>query len=220
MEQELALFPLDTVLFPGMPLTLHIFEDRYKLMVNECLQEERPFGVVLIREGVEALGPLADPYRIGCSARIMKAERLEGGRMNILVVGQERFRVLSLQEDGPYLTGMVESFPLALEGARDASRASRHLRPWIEEYLTLLGQAGDVEFDPDGLPDDPQALAFLAATILQVPNPQKQDLLSAPGAVSLLTDMRSIFRRELPVLRILLEQEELLPEEPEPFSLN
>ena len=54
---ELPLFPLNTVLFPGMPLGLHIFEDRYKLMIGQCVQERRPFGVVLIRSGQEALGP-------------------------------------------------------------------------------------------------------------------------------------------------------------------
>ena len=77
---ELPLFPLNTVLFPGMPLTLHIFEDRYKLMIGKCIQERQPFGVVLIRRGLEALGPVADTHSVGCMAFIRQVERLEQGR--------------------------------------------------------------------------------------------------------------------------------------------
>ena len=84
---ELPLFPLNTVLFPGMPLPLHIFEDRYKQMINNCLEEKEPFGVVLIRNGKEALGPLAQPHSIGCTARIVEVQKLSDGRMNITSVG-------------------------------------------------------------------------------------------------------------------------------------
>src|SRR5512147_2655499 len=90
---ELPLFPLNTVLFPGMPISLHIFEPRYKLMIEQCIQIAQPFGVVLIREGVEALGPSAEPHQIGCSAQITQVERLEDGRMNIVAVGVERFQI-------------------------------------------------------------------------------------------------------------------------------
>ncbi len=76
---EIPLFPLNTVLFPGTPIHLHIFEERYKQMINLCLQEQRPFGVVLIRNGMEALGPLAEPFHIGCTAEIAHVERLEDG---------------------------------------------------------------------------------------------------------------------------------------------
>ena len=60
---ELPLFPLNTVLFPGMPLNLHIFEERYKRMMQACIESSKPFGVVLIKQGLEAHGPLADPFR-------------------------------------------------------------------------------------------------------------------------------------------------------------
>ena len=96
---ELPIFPLNTVLFPGMPLSLHIFEDRYKLMIGKCLQERRAFGVVLIRQGAEALGPLAEPNKIGCTAFISQVERLHQGRMNIGVIGQRRFRIISLDTE-------------------------------------------------------------------------------------------------------------------------
>ena len=80
---KLPLFPLRTVLFPGMPLALHIFEDRYKEMMRRCIERSSPFGVVLIKHGDE-VGPAAEPYAIGCTARVVQVEPLPEGRMNLL----------------------------------------------------------------------------------------------------------------------------------------
>jgi Lon protease-like protein len=93
---ELPLFPLNTVLFPGMPLPLRIFEERYKLMIRFCIENNQPFGVVLIRQGLEALGRLAEPYEIGCTARIIEVEPLAKGQMNISTLGEKRFRICQL----------------------------------------------------------------------------------------------------------------------------
>ena len=109
---DLALFPLNTVLFPGMPLQLHIFEPRYQTMIRHCLDHQQPFGVVLIHQGLEAYGPLAKPVQMGCAARIINTTPLEDGRMNLTAVGDERFRILKLNYDLPYLVGEVESVPL------------------------------------------------------------------------------------------------------------
>ena len=83
---NLPLFPLNTVLFPGMVLPLHIFEERYKLMMNRCLEQERPFGVVLIREGAE-VGEQAVPYDVGTTSVIAGVTRYDDGRMNIVSLG-------------------------------------------------------------------------------------------------------------------------------------
>ena len=104
---DLPLFPLNTVLFPGAELPLHIFEPRYRLMISRCVDEERPFGVVLIRSGPE-VGGTAEPRRIGVTARITQVERLADGRLNIVSVGQDRFRILDTFSDLPYLTGAIE----------------------------------------------------------------------------------------------------------------
>ena len=220
MVHELPLFPLNTVLFPGMPLTVHIFEERYKALIGDCMKSNRQFGVVLIRDGMEALGPVAEPHLVGCTAEIAQVQPLLGGRMNILVIGGERFRIVSLRRGGAYLQGTVESFPLDMLLGAAAHDATRRLRPWVEEYLALLSEAGDVDFDADKLPNDPEGLAYLAATVLQVPNLQKQELLATPGAVGLLSGMRDIYRRELPVLRLLLQDRDEAPLGVEPFSLN
>src|SRR5919206_5035298 len=107
MERELPLFPLHVVLFPGMRLPLHIFEDRYKLMIGTCMVTDETFGVALIRSGQEVGGP-AEVFRVGTTARIASMERLPQGRMNLVVVGGERFRIVERLQTQPYLLGSVE----------------------------------------------------------------------------------------------------------------
>lgn len=221
MATYLPLFPLNTVLFPGMPITLHVFEERYKQMINRCVQNHELFGVVLIREGIEALGPLAEPHLIGCTAQIAHLQPLNDGQMNLLAIGQERFRIIHLYRDQPYLTGRIERYPLDTSNEAQTTQASRHLRPWVEQYLALLGQAGDVELDIDRLPADPLMLGYLAATILQVPPKFKQSLLASAHLTNLLSDVRQLYQRELPLLRMMLQTNiEPLDENPAPFSLN
>lgn len=89
----IALFPLHTVLFPGGPLPLRIFETRYTDMVRRCMREQQPFGVVLIQEGDEA-GPVATTATIGCSVRIADFYTLKDGLLGISCVGERKFRVL------------------------------------------------------------------------------------------------------------------------------
>lgn len=200
---KLALFPLHTVLFPGMPLPLHIFEPRYQEMIETCLSHQTPFGVVLIRSGPEVGGP-AEPHAIGTSASISRVERLPDGKMNIEVVGQERIKILELQRDDAYLTGTVENYPLA--GAEDppAHESARALTPWLGRYLTLLGEAAGTPFDKKHLPNNPTSLAYLAAIVVQIPLEEKQKLLSLPTAVELLDCERAIYRREVSLVRTIL----------------
>ena len=215
---ELPLFPLNTVLFPGMPLTLHIFEERYKRMMRTCLRTREPFGVVLIRHGEEAFGPLADPHHIGTTARILETEPLRNGKMNIVALGQKRFRILDLDFSRPYLVGKVEFYPLANGDGYALEKTGRRLRPWVERYMHILTEVNDVELNPDHLPNDPMVLGYLAAVLLQIPPEQKQALLAAERALDLLTDMYNIYRREVPLLRAMLNED--LRETAGSFSVN
>ena len=203
MPFKLPLFPLNTVLFPGMPLTLHIFEERYKRMIADCLEPRQPFGVVLIRHGKEALGALADPFRIGCTARILDVQPLADGRMNIVALGQKRFRILELQRDKPYLVGWVELFPLEETQRPLLERTGQRLRPWVKRYMEILTRLSDVNLDPQHLPNDPLVLAYLAAVLLHIPPDKKQELLSTERAVDLLTDMYKLYRREVALLQAM-----------------
>src|SRR5712692_10962431 len=112
-ERVLPLFPLEqVVLFPGMSLPLHIFEERYKVMIGACQVTDRLFGVLLIKSGSEVGAP-AQPERVGCTARMLRIDRLPDGRMTILTIGEQRFRL-----QGParmmseaYLIGDVRLLP-------------------------------------------------------------------------------------------------------------
>ncbi len=200
---ELPLFPLNTVLFPGMPLPLHIFEPRYREMVRVCLEEQRPFGVVLIRDGVAEGGPVADPHDVGCVAEIIEVQRLEDGRLLLMTIGQERFRILSLNHDHAYLTGSVEAMPFAHEDPAILGKARERLRPLLLEYLQILADAGQVEFDPAQLPDDPEDILYLAAAVLQVEAEQKQHFLESQQASAVLRQLTAVYNRELGYLRLM-----------------
>ena len=208
---DLALFPLDTVLFPGMPLHLHIFEPRYRIMIRHCLDSNQPFGVVLIHQGLEAYGPLATPVQMGCAARIIKTSPLKEGRMNLTAVGDERFRILKLNYEKPYLVGEVESVPLEKPSSIEIARGARQLAPWISQYLRLVNQV-DPDHVPDlggiDLPEDPLVLLYLAASILHVPAMEKQPLLEVTYANELLAQVVRLYRRETAVLRKELGEEE------------
>ena len=215
---ELPLFPLDTVLFPGMPLQLHVFEDRYKRMIRKCLAGRKPFGVVLIRHGREAIGPLAEPYDIGCTARILEVRPLSEGRMNIVALGQKRFRIFSIRAENSYLVGEVDDYPLRGTLSRGLSDAGRRLFPWVKRYMQILTEASDMNLDPSHLPSDPLVLAYLAAVLLQIPAEQKQKLLALEDARTFLENINELYRREVALLRVLLAREIL--ENIGQFSLN
>lgn len=130
---EIPLFPLNTVLFPGNTMPLHIFEDRYKLMIGECLAEKRPFGVILIRKGREVGGP-AEPCEVGTTVRIIDSQELDDGKLNITCLGLQRFRVLGIRRREPYLVGDVEMLD------SDAAAAGRE--PAEAPLTELAAQAG------------------------------------------------------------------------------
>ncbi|HEV2742354.1 MAG TPA: LON peptidase substrate-binding domain-containing protein, partial [Rubrobacter sp.] len=100
---DIPLFPLNVVLMPGAPLPLHIFEDRYKQMVDECLQQESEFGMVFADE--------SGTRKVGCTAKIVElVERYDDGRMLILVEGSRRFRLNNVLTGKPYYVGEIEFF--------------------------------------------------------------------------------------------------------------
>ena len=214
---KLPIFPLHTVLFPGMALPLHIFEPRYRLMVEECLATGDPFGVVLISSGRE-VGEPAVPHAVGTTARVSGAERLPDGRLNIEIVGQQRFQILSLHDDQSYLTGTVEEYPLVGARERQARRSARALLPWLSRYLNLLGEKAETKFDRSELPRDPASIGYLAGIVLQIPMPEKQRLLALATATELLEQERSIYRRETALLRAILNAD--LPSATTRFSPN
>ena len=209
---EMPLFPLNVVLFPGMVLPLHVFEPRYREMINHCIEEEKPFGVVLIDEGQEVGGPAAPrlvgtaaPRLVGTAARITRVDRLDGGRMNITTVGTRRFRIMELDSSRAYLTAKVRQYPVANGSTRLAEQLARDLRPKVLEYVELLSEASKTELRLDRLPEDATTLALLVAIALQVDNEEKQALLEMSHVPEMLARERYLLSLETMLLRHMVQ---------------
>jgi Lon protease-like protein len=201
MGVEIPLFPLSVVLFPHMPLPLHIFEERYRQMMRDCEDEGTSFGVVAIREGVEAMGP-ATPHPVGTLAQLRKVERLEDGRYNLLVVGASRFRIVGVSTHRPYLVGEVEYLQDGDGGGEANAELCHQVGVAFRGYAGTLRQLAGQEAASIELPDDPELLSYLVAATLQVEIARKQELLEMDGAGDRLRGCLALLRREA----VLLDQ--------------
>jgi Lon protease-like protein len=218
-QKELPLFPLHTVLFPGMMLPLHIFEERYKLMISECVRDSQPFGVVLLRSGQES-GRNATIYDTGTTAHITQVEQLGDGRMNIATLGHSRFRIQSTHNKKPYMTGLIHEFPLLDTENAEAKQIAALISPMLQEYLDIIAKLGNVELEMSTLPEDPSTLAYLTAIVMRAPMQDKQRLLDIPDLPTMLQVERRILRREVQILKMLIEQGPRWRDDPNPFSAN
>ena len=108
MDSNLRLFPLNTVLFPGMTIPLSIFQERYRKLITECINNEEPFGVLLLRNGLDTDEKNEDLYSIGCTARITDSLPQQDGTILISSRGEKRFRLLELMQKEPFLIGKVD----------------------------------------------------------------------------------------------------------------
>jgi Lon protease-like protein len=202
----IPIFPLHTVLFPGMPIRLQVFEDRYLEMIQICLDQDLPFGVALIKEGLEALGPLPVPYEMGCLTMIQRINHQDDGRLNLVGQGTERIEILDVLRDRPYLQAVIKKRPLIGINSAEAVRAAQHLQPLLARYMVELAAIKDREVDPPDLPSHPQRLAYLACSLLQIPSDEKQLLLAEENANQLLTRLLKTLRLEIPLLRMTRER--------------
>ena len=197
--ERLPLFPLRTVLFPGMPFPLRVFEERYKLMIGRCLEERAPFGVVLIRSG-EEVGGAAEPHEFGTTARIARVQRLEEGRLNLIALGERRFRIALLDDSEPYLVGDV-SYPESEDGDTPEAEEEAHQVSALfgEQFRLRMAVTGQWMRQLD-LPADPETLADFVAYQLDAQPATKQELLetlSVPARLHREADLLGERIREL-----------------------
>jgi Lon protease-like protein len=212
---ELPLFPLHVVLFPGRPLPLHLFEPRYRQMLQDCMQGDCRFGVVAIRAGRE-VGGCAEIFDVGTVARIEKVTELPDGRYDILTRGVTRFRVLHLLPGTPYLSARVE----LLEDppvSEPAEQLSRQLRALLAPYLAGLGAPEELLCH---LPSDPDQLAYLAAAAVQVELPEQQRLLELSCTDDRVAATLQLLRREAGLMRHFGTVGSLRPPGPHGADLN
>ena len=205
MSVRLPLFPLGTVLLPGLVLPLHVFEERYRRLVRDLLAlpvDERCFGVVAIRaghevgeDGVRAL------HEVGCVAAVREVEPHDDGRYDLMTTGTTRFRLRSVDDALPYLTGEVDLLPELPGEGTDALAAA--LPPSFTGYTAALAEAGGDRIEVPELPDDPMVLGYLVAATLALDLDERQALLAEPdGASRLRTELR-LLRRETALLEAL-----------------
>lgn len=194
---SLPLFPLNTVLFPGMALPLHIFEERYKAMIGDCIEQEQPFGVVLIKSGKEAGGP-AEPFSIGTTARVVNVEQLEEGRMNILTAGERRFETEEVTQRTPHLEGRIRY--LEEEPGEPSDETMAEFREEFGAYLKNLSSLAGGWTSQAPMPQDLVTLSYSAASSLDVPLHVRQTLLESPTAGRRLERLLPMLKRGNKVL--------------------
>ena len=204
---ELPLFPLNLVLFPGMRLPLHIFEERYKAMIGDCIDREAPFGVVLIKDGPEVGGP-AEPFRVGTTARITQVQRLEEGRLNLLAQGERRFELVEVTQEIPHLVGLV-NFMREETGETPPSlvvQVGEEYGFFLRHLSTLAGGWNT----PVQVPDSPLTLSFEAAATLtgsiELPQSMRQELLEAATAGERLEKLLPLLKRSNELIQEQVEK--------------
>ena len=192
-DSLIPLFPLEVVLFPGQPLPLHIFEERYKVMIRECLaaKEEREFGVVLAKPNGIA--------KLGCTAEVVELVRsYADGRMDIVTAGRRRFEVLFVDESKEYLRAAPRFFQDEESSAPDALR-DRVLE--LHRQVVELLPDREQEHEAPSADADPVPLAFRLMGPLPLELDFKQSLLALRSETQRLERMVQYFERLLSQLR-------------------
>jgi ATP-dependent Lon protease len=190
--QELPLFPLpDVVLFPGRPLPLHIFEPRYRMMMNTVLDTDHRFGVLLWDPNTK------QPAKVGCCAEITQVERMADDRMNIVVHGQQRFRVLEYTRQKPYRVGLVqwiEDQPIE----DDLTVQTKDAKRLLADVVRLSSKLMDRPMQLPTLPENPLELSYWIGGSFYGASEEQQALLE-------LQDTTKRLQREIEILQTTLK---------------
>ncbi|MFF9766544.1 LON peptidase substrate-binding domain-containing protein [Streptomyces sp. NPDC014636] len=226
---RLPLFPLNSVLFPGLVLPLNIFEERYRAMMRDLLKtpedEPRRFAVTAIRDGHEvapsapgmpdptaqpergpAAGFGADPlkalHEVGCVADAATIRERSDGTFEVLATGTTRVRLLSVDASGPFLTAELEELPE--EPGDEAGALAEGVLRSFRQYQKRLAGARERSMSTGAeLPDDPSVVSYLVAAAMVHDTPTKQRLLQAPDTASRLRDELKLLRAETAIIRNL-----------------
>ena len=187
-ERLLPLFPLPLVLFPGVPLPLHIFEPRYREMLADCMAGDRRFGVVFAPEESREHGP--ERGDVGCIAVIQSTQALPDGGSNIVVVGTERFAIARLVAgERPYLLGEVVTYGDNEESSDALSTVASRLRGVFERVGRAARTLADDRDPLPRLPDDPAALSFAIAALIDLDLVGRQRLLASRSPLGRLREL-------------------------------
>jgi uncharacterized protein len=208
MTDRLPLFTLGTVLFPGLVLPLHVFEERYRALVRDRT-DAGTFGVVAIKRGLEVGEDAAvELHDIGCMAEIRQITEHSDGRYDLVTVGRRRFRVTGVHTDvAPYLVGDIEwldpavdpAAPVAPPAETDDDKLVPGLLEQFQRYLELLRTDGNPGFEQ--MPDDPNVLSYLIAATTMLTLDDRQQLLGCSSTRERLLAEKRLLGRETALLR-------------------
>ena len=209
VAELLPIFPLGLVAFPGMAVPLHVFEERYRDLVRNLLEEpdpaERLFGIVAIREGWEVAGRTGSGarslYRTGCVVQLTSHEEYADGRYDIAAVGRHRMRVLETDSAASYLRARVEPLHPPVDSSPAAAVEAARTLSVFERYRAAVSAIRGGEVMSGGLPRDPELLSYVLSATCALTLPERQQLLESPNAPERLAHLRRLLQRELRAIR-------------------
>jgi len=193
---ELPLFPLPVVLFPGMPMPLHIFESRYRTMLADIRPGNNLFGLSYFDKD-KSDKDMPPAGHVGCVAEVTETQALPDGRSNILAVGVIRYQVEAYAEhDSPYLVGRVKFFEDDEEGDQQVTSNAREV---ARMFMRVANSIRIINDERGNLPDisdtEPQKLSFLVAAALEIESEKKQELLELRSTAERLNQLRDVLAR-------------------------
>ncbi len=217
MAFHLPLFPLNTVLFPGAGLPLHIFEARYRLMVRRCLEateHAREFGVLLIAEGQEVGAP-ATPHRVGTIARIGQLEPRDDGRLDLATQGEERFVLQESWEHDGYLEGKVELLDDGPDDSTSLQLCALKTHALFDRYVSMVLGEEEARQLLRAVPAHPTRLSFLIAAAIPVSLERKQRLLELTSAGRRLETLGGMLQQQMLMRQVIQRARSVQPPEAE-----
>jgi Lon protease-like protein len=190
--EELPIFPLATVLFPGAVMPLHIFEERYKQMIRFATDNGGLFGLSYRADAEVDVDTFLDPGSVGCLARISASMPLEEGKMNLIAIGVVRYRILELKQLVPFLLAGVEPFRDDTEQDSGVEELFTEIRGLCVRFLVVAGIL-DESGDPldKNLPEEAEAFSLLLSSLLPIENGAKQSLLEMTSTRLRLARLKS-----------------------------
>jgi hypothetical protein len=199
------MFPLSTVVFPGMSVPLHVFEDRYRLLVNHLLSvadpAERVFGTVAIREGYEVGDHGAQSvYRVGCILQLTEVDRNDDGTFDIVAVARERMKLEEMQRGVDFPQGVVAAVPEPeVEVPQEVLDRAR------STFTAFRAAMTELQGDPFSgtLPRDPDYLAWTLSALTPLPMAERQSLLEAEDATERLVLVTRLLTEELRAINVI-----------------
>ncbi len=206
MASTLRILPLDSVLFPGMRLTVHVMEPRLREMVRQLAKSAKPtdrrLGVVAIREGYQ-IGRRhgrQSAHRVGCEALMTQAKERPDGSWDISLLGRRRVRVEELVSESRTNAVAAVTYPTEIDGPTDPETVAKALEAF-EAYRNAVAGQGGPQVPLDDLPTDPLPLSYALSTATTLPLRERQVLLEAPHAAARLRRLTLMLRVELSAIQ-------------------